>query len=85
MINISVSDARIEFSDVVSRVEYAGERAVLQRHGKEVAAIVPIVDVVLLELLQEQFDIEETRTSLTDSLKRGTSSLSGLRRELGLD
>lgn len=85
MIRKSVSDARRDFSDVVSRVEYAGERAILQRHGKEVAAVVPIVDVVLLELLEEQFEIGEMRASLTESLKRGTASLTDLRKEIGLE
>ena len=57
MIRISVSEARKSFSDVVSRVEYAGERAILHRHGRETAALVPIVDVILLDLLEEQMDI----------------------------
>ena len=84
MISISVSETRKRFSDVISRVEYAGERAVLQKHGKDVVAIVPLVDLVLLDVLEEQFDIEEIRSSLTESLKRGTTSLTELRSELGL-
>ena len=85
MIRLSASDARQRFSEVVNRVEYGGERAILQRHGKDVVAVVPIVDVVLLEVLEEQFDISDIRSSLTEALNRGTSSLSGLRDELGLD
>lgn len=84
MIRLSASEARKRFSEVVNRVEYGGERAILQRHGKDVVAIVPIVDVVLLEVLEEQFDIGEIRSSLTEALSRGTTSLTGLRGELGL-
>ena len=78
MIRISVSEARKKFSDVVSRVEYAGERAILHRHGRETAALVPIVDVILLDLLEQQMDIEETRNSITETLKRGGATLSSL-------
>ena len=84
MIRLSASEARQRFSEVINRVEYGGERAILQRHGKDVVAIVSIVDVVLLEVLEEQFDIEEIRSSLTEALNRGTTSLTGLRSELGL-
>jgi len=84
MIRLSASEARQRFSEVINRVEYGEERAILQRHGKDVVAIVPIVDVVLLEVLEEQFDIEEIRSSLTEALNRGTTSLTGLRSELGL-
>ena len=43
-----------------------------------------IVDVVLLEVLEEQFDIDEIRSSLTEALNKGTTSLTGLRTELGM-
>lgn len=84
MIRLSASEARKRFSEVVNRVEYGGERAILQRHGRDVVALVPIVDVVLLEVLEEQFDIGEIRSSLTEALKKGTTSLTGLRTELGM-
>ena len=84
MIDISVSEARKEISDIVSRVEYGGERAVLRRHGREVAAVVGIVDLVLLETLQQQFDIGAVRDALQAALDQGTTTLAGLRREMGL-
>ncbi len=84
MIDLPVSDARKAFSEVVSRVEYAGERAVLRRHGREVAAVVPIVDLVLLETMEQQFDIETLRSALRAALEQGTTTLAGLRREMGL-
>ncbi len=84
MIHLSATDARQGFSDLIHRIEYGGERAILQRHGKDVAAIVPIEDVVLLEVLDEQLDIEETRADLRAAFKQGTTSVSQLRSEMGL-
>jgi prevent-host-death family protein len=84
MIDVAVSEARKEISEIVSRVEYAGERAVLRRHGREVAAVVGIVDLVLLETLEQQFDIGDLRGALRAALEQGTTTLDGLRREMGL-
>jgi prevent-host-death family protein len=41
---IPVTQARAELSDLVNRVVYGGERIVLTRHGKAVAAIVSAAD-----------------------------------------
>jgi len=84
MIDISVSEARKDISEIVNRVGYAGERAVLRRHGREVAAVVGIVDLVLLETLEQQFDIESLRSALGSALEQGTTTLDGLRSEMGL-
>jgi prevent-host-death family protein len=42
---IPVTQARAELSDLVNRVVYGGERIVLTRHGKAVAAIVSATDL----------------------------------------
>jgi prevent-host-death family protein len=42
---IPVTQARAELSDLVNRVVYGGERIVLTRHGKAVAAIVSAADL----------------------------------------
>jgi prevent-host-death family protein len=45
MKQISVSKARVELSSLVNEVAYNLEQVVLTRHGKPVAAIVPMQDV----------------------------------------
>ena len=84
MLRISASQARQGFADLINRAGYAGERVILLKHGKEVAALVPVVDMIMLELLENQFDITDTRASVTEALKQGTTSLDDLRAELGL-
>jgi len=52
MINkLSVAQAKARLSEVLSRVEDKGERYVIQRRGKPVAAVVPIEDLPLEERL----------------------------------
>ena len=54
MIFMSASKARDSFSDTVNRVAYRGERIVLQRRGKAIAALVPVADFERLERLSEE-------------------------------
>lgn len=48
---IPVTQARAELAELVSQVAYAGERVTLTRHGKSLAALVPISDLERLEAL----------------------------------
>ena len=45
MEEVPVTQARAELSDLVNRVVFAGERIVLTRHGRAVAAIVSAADL----------------------------------------
>jgi prevent-host-death family protein len=47
--HVAISEARQDFANIVNRVAYRGERIRLMRHGRAVAAIVPIADVERLE------------------------------------
>lgn len=46
---LPASLARAEFADVLNRVAFGGERIVLERHGRHVAAVVPMIDFARLE------------------------------------
>ena len=43
MIRLTASKARDHFADTLNRVAYRGERIVLYRRGKELAAMVSVV------------------------------------------
>lgn len=43
-IEISVSDARAVFSELINKVGYGGERVVITRHGKPLVALVAADD-----------------------------------------
>jgi PHD/YefM family antitoxin component YafN of YafNO toxin-antitoxin module len=57
----------------LNRVSYSKERIVIQRHGKDVAAIVPIEDLQFLEDLENQLDLEEARNALEEA--RGQAAI----------
>lgn len=46
---IPTSDIRNNWSDIVNRAQYAGERFVVERHGRDVAAIISVDDLAALE------------------------------------
>jgi prevent-host-death family protein len=50
---LSVSEARQDFAELVNRAAYRGERIVVSRRGRPVAAIVPIEDYARLEAAEE--------------------------------
>ena len=49
---LPVSMARSSFSDLLNEVLVYGERIVLERHGKAVAAIVSVADLERLEAME---------------------------------
>lgn len=67
---IGADEARDSFPEVVNRAAYGGERVVIERRGKEVAAVVSIEDLRLLEALiekeEDRIDLEESRKALAD-------------------
>ena len=78
---LSVSEARADFADTLRRVADRGERVRLSRSGKEVAAMVPIADLELLEALEDRADLEAVR----EALKSGRRiPYSEVRKKLGL-
>jgi prevent-host-death family protein len=64
---LTASIARQNFSDILSRAEYRGERVVVHRGKKPVAAVVPIEDLELLEKLEDEIDLSRAREALKDS------------------
>jgi prevent-host-death family protein len=51
-VDITVTQARAEFADLVNRVAYTGEPVALTRRGKVMAALVSAEDLELLEALR---------------------------------
>ncbi len=85
MVRVNASDARHEFADVVNRAAYRGERIVLHRRGKDVAAIISLEDLELLEQLEDEKDLKAARVALREAKKKGTKPLSVLMDELGIE
>ncbi len=82
MTRLNATKAREDFSDTLNRVAYRGERILLERRGKVVAAIVPAEDVTLLEELEDRSDLKEARKALADVKKHGTVQWEKVKAEL---
>ena len=65
--SIDTSVARDGLSDTLNRVSYGKERIVIRRHGKGIAALVPMEDLEFLEELEDRVDLEEARTALAEA------------------
>jgi len=88
MTRLNVSKAREEFPEIVNRAAYGHERTIVSRRGKDLAAVIPIDDLHLLELLaQEEIDrqdIEDAHAALAEAEEKGTIPLEEARKRLGL-
>jgi prevent-host-death family protein len=85
---MSTVEARSHFSTLINRVAFGKERMVLTRRGEELAAVVPVEDLRLLERLferlEDQLDLDDARDALREAEQGGTISLAALKSELGL-
>jgi prevent-host-death family protein len=82
MMRVTTTVARKNFTGTLERVVRKGERIMLQRGGKDVAAIVSVEDLELLEELEDRRDVEDARAALREA---GPSiPYEQVRRELGL-
>jgi prevent-host-death family protein len=79
---LSTSKARVDFAETINLVAYQGERVVLDRRGKPIAAIIPIDDLTFLEEIENRMDIDAAKRALADSDER--IPYEKLRQELGL-
>ena len=87
MTRLNVSKAREDFPELVNRAAYGNERTIVSRRGKDLAAVIPIEDLRLLERLAQEemdrIDITDARAALKEAEEKGTVSLRDLMRELG--
>lgn len=81
--SISTAEAKEEFSELINRVSHYNEHIVLTRRGKEVAALIPIDDLQLLQAAKSKQDLEEATEALQEARSQGTTTLEELLDELG--
>jgi prevent-host-death family protein len=86
MTRLAASKARDDFSETLNRVVYKRERIVLRRRGKDVAVIVPLEDLDVLEKVEDELDAREARRILADMKRKRQRPIpyEKIRRELGL-
>src|SRR5262245_15584760 len=85
MATMTVAEAKNRFSDVLRRAEYGGERVVVERHGKPVAAIVSTDDLKRLEATDDAADLRDARAALAEAKRDGLFPLELVLQKYGLN
>ena len=84
---LNVVELRQSLAEVLNRAEYQGVRSIIHRRGKDVAAIIPLEDLKLLERLieevEDRLDVEAARVAMAKSEDR--IPYADVRHGLGLD
>jgi prevent-host-death family protein len=79
--NANVVDVRNTFSDYLNRASYQGERIIIERRGKPIAALVPLADVERLEQLENESDLKAAKKARKE---KGGVTLEQYRKKRGL-
>ena len=79
MNKIGAREARLNFADVLNRTAFGKDRIVLTKNGKDVAALIPIEDLLALEEIEDRADTAAARRILASKPK--TRSLEEVIRE----
>ena len=64
---LDLTQARARLTESVNRVSYRGERIVIQKHGRPVAALVPVEDLALIREIEDRIDLEDARKALAEA------------------
>ncbi len=56
MCRMSVSEARKNFSEALNKVSFGKDRIMIHRNDKDMAALVPLEDIELLEMIEDKVD-----------------------------
>lgn len=78
----AASEIRGDFADTLNRVAFGGERVLIHRHGKDLAALVSVEDLELLRRLEDEVDLKKAKAALAED-PEGTS-WAKVRKQLGL-
>jgi prevent-host-death family protein len=78
---IGVVEVRDNLAEIINRVAYGGERVVLNRRAKGVAAVVSMEDLKLLEELEDRADVKAAKKARKE---KGGITLSQYRKKHGL-
>ena len=81
MSSYSSGKIRENFAELLNQVAYGKERVVVTRRGKQIAALIPMDDLKLLEIMENKIDIEDARKGIAEAKKSGTVSWESIKKE----
>jgi len=81
MAQVNIVEVRGKLADTINRVAYGGERIVLERRGKGVAALVSMEDLDVVEAMEDEADL---RAALKARREKGRVPLADIKARLGM-
>ncbi|MGC8724875.1 MAG: type II toxin-antitoxin system Phd/YefM family antitoxin [Acidobacteriota bacterium] len=66
MIKVTVGKLKTDMADTLNKAAFRGERFLIERRGKPVAALVPLEDLKILEEAEDRLDAQEATRRLAD-------------------
>jgi prevent-host-death family protein len=64
-------DFRNHLADYLNRIQYAGERTLITRNGRAIAAVVSTEDLALLQALEDRIDGEAADEAIREAKEAG--------------
>jgi prevent-host-death family protein len=80
---VTTRELRDKLSEVVGRCAYGGDRFVIKRHGKPVAAIVPVEDMFVAQCVEDLRAARAANAAVAEADKLGWASLEEVAKEMG--
>lgn len=84
MTTTTAVELRENLHDILHRAQYAHERVTVTRHGKPVAAIVPLEDLEMIEAIEDRIDQAEAEIAYREMEEHPPIPLDEVKRLLGL-
>lgn len=86
MTKIAARQLRRELAQTLKRVDAEGERVVIHRNGRAMAALVPARDLRLLKEIEDRADLTAARKALREAAAKGERPIAWeiVKKRLGL-
>ena len=84
MTRVNTAEAKKKLGSILQRTALTKRRVVVTSRGKDLAAVVPLEDVKLLEDIEDRLDLDDARAALATTKREGTVTWEKIKRDLGL-
>ena len=81
MTKMTISELRENLSDTVNRVAYSGERVVVERSGRDLAAVISLKDLQFFEALEDRLELDAAKLARNEP----DAPWAEVKRRLGLE
>lgn len=64
--NVSTTEARNDFSELISCVAYGGDRVEITRNGKPLVALISIKDLEAMQAIEDAMDVRAAQEAMEE-------------------